>query len=79
MTAGLYRRARIDRRTIRRYDVDNVDTPIDLTSLAYAVFAPLAATALLCSREPRVELWRHALRSLRGCCGRRAAAAATRC
>jgi len=29
MTAGLYCRARIDRRTIRRHDADQVDTPID--------------------------------------------------
>jgi hypothetical protein len=29
MTAGLYCRARIDRRKIRRHDADNVDTPID--------------------------------------------------
>jgi hypothetical protein len=58
MTAGLYCRARIDRRTIRRHDAGSVETPIDPGFLGLRGFAALAAAALLCSRETRVELWR---------------------
>ena len=60
MTAGLYRRARIDRSTIRRQDADQVDTPIDPGFLDLRGFAALAAAASLRSKETRVELWRAA-------------------
>jgi len=40
MTAGLYCRARIDRRTIRRHDADQVDTPVHPGFLGYAVSPP---------------------------------------
>jgi hypothetical protein len=57
MTAVLYCCARIDRRTIRRHDADNVDNPIDPTSLAYAVFAALAADVAVFKGDA-LELWR---------------------
>jgi hypothetical protein len=57
MTAGLYCRARIDQCTIRRYDADQVDTPIDPGFLGLRGFAALAAAALRCSKGTRVELW----------------------
>jgi hypothetical protein len=60
MTAGLYCRARIDRRTIRRHDADQEDTPIDSGFHDLRGFAALAAAALRCSKETRVELWRGA-------------------
>ena len=57
MTAGLYCRARTDRRTIRRHDDDNVNNPINPTSLAYAVFAALAAGVAVFKGDA-LELWR---------------------